>query len=351
MSYIYPIYKHGTEKFKLFFLYNQQKIYLGTFDSEVEAKTILKEAEKLISEPKGLPSFNDYQLSYKKIIPLCNLRDNGTYIKNPIYVYSKYFLYYLDKNTYLTFDLKDLFYFSTYKIYKRGGYLYTQDSVSQQNILSRFGVKNHAVSGKDYYFKNNNPYDLRRENLTIINNYRGVTKIKRKNEILYSASIYTTKNIIIGHYSSEIEAAIAYNKAVDLLITQGETKNFIPNTIPFLTLAEYRTIYDKITISHHLLNPSCPRKRVISTKTYRGIYQTKNSFKATIGYKGKQLYLGMYATEKRAAQAYNFASFYLFGSSGYVNAVNPLIEDKDSLKIAAYLAHYGITKNKEDASS
>lgn len=345
MSYIYPTIIKDTIKYKIYFLYEKQKIYLGTYPSMESAEKVVAEAEHIVSLPPGIPDLNEYHLNYKKIISLCNLRDHHHYIKNPIYLYPTYFTYYLSKDCILTFDLKELFYFSTYKIYKRGNYLYTQDSVSQQSILSRYGIPNYSVLGKDYRFKNGDPYDFRLENIEIINTYKGVSKKKKGDTTVYVAYIFFNSNLIIGHYTSELEAAIAYNKAVDVLIEANPSKTYVHNVIPFLTKTEYQAIYDRLEISPRLYFPEHNRKRVISTKKLRGISKDQNSYRAYIGYHGKQLYLGMYPTEKRAAQAYNYASFYLFGRQGYINEVSPLVYDGDGDKIVKFLDKYHILKS------
>ena len=344
MSYIYPTVERNKTQFKVYFLYQTHKIYLGAFPSLAIAESVLREAEAIMLLPPGPPNFPESHLNYKKVVCLCNLRDHHTYIKNPIYLFPTYFSYYLSKDMILLFDLKDLFFFSTYKIYKRGNYLYTQDHISQQNLLSRFDIQNHSVLGKDYYFKNNNCYDFRRENLVIINHYKGVSKKEKGAQTLYITSIYTTKNIILGHYASEIEAAIAYNKGIDLLRARGIEKNFVPNEIPFLTKSEYKQIYDKLSISLALLEPHNKHKRITSNKLYRGICKDKNSFKALIGYQKKQIYLGNYPTEKRAAQAYNYASFYLYGRQGYINPITPVVYDPDTPRIAQLLAKHITSK-------
>lgn len=345
VSYIYPMIKNNVTTYKVYFLYESKKIYLGTYSSLTIAKEALNQAEMIMNAPTGTLTYNNYLIGYKKFISLCNFRDHKIYIKNPIYVYPTYFYYYLSNTTFLIFDSKDLLFFSTYKICKRGNYLYTQDSISQKSILSRFNIMSHSIAGKDYLFKNGNPQDFRRANLEIINSYKGVSRKEYKGQTVYVATIFMDKNITIGHYSSEMEAAIAYNKAIDLLYTKGiSNRNYVPNTIPFLTLSEYKLIYDGLSISPRLLSPLQRRKRVFSIKTFRGTCEAKNSFRASIGYKGKQIFLGMYPTEKRAAQAYNFASFYLYGPNGHVNDITPLVDDHDIAKIAAHLAKHHISK-------
>lgn len=349
MSYIYPTLIKGQTKYKSYFLFDTTKIYLGTYVTMEAAQAALNEATELMSLPRGEPKFEFCHLDYKKVVCLCNLRDNKNYIKNPIYLYPSYFKYYLSKDCILTFDLKDLFYFSTYKIYKRGNYLYTQDSISQQNILLRYGIQNHSVLNKDYLFKNGDIYDFRQKNIEIINGYKGVIKKEKDDSILYVAHIYLKTDIIIGHYCSEVEAAIAYNKALDILSEQQLIKHCTHNTIPYLTKVEYDALYQKLSISPRLYHLDHTRKRVISQKHLRGVSKDKNSYRAHIGYQGKQLYLGMYPTEKRAAQAYNYASFYLFGRQGYINEITPLVYDGDIDKIVHFLSKHQLLKMPKES--
>ncbi len=62
-----------------------------------------------------------------------------------------------------------------------------------------------------------NPYNLRYDNINIINPYHGVEKIHKNNQILYRAKIHVNGYIIIGYFHSIHKAAIAYNKAVDFM--------------------------------------------------------------------------------------------------------------------------------------
>ncbi len=348
MSYIYPLLQNNLTRYKVYFVHEAKKIYLGLYDTLEYAENALQEAQDIMHRPKGVTPFHYHFIDFKKFICLCNFRDYGIYIKNPIYVYNTFFHYYLSKDLFLTFDAKDLLFFSTYKITKRGNYLYTQDNVTQQSILSRFGIPPHSILGTDYRHKNGDCYDFRRENLEIINTYKGVSLTQKNNKLVYTAKIFIHHTIVIGHYASEIEAAIAYNKAIDMLIRNGSDKNYIKNTIPYLTLSEYNQIYDTLQISPCIKTPS-RHKRVVSTKKYRGICKDKSGYRASIGYKGKQIYLGIYPTEKRAAQAYNYASFYLYGNNGHINSTNPLIYDHDSKQIVKHLTKYNILKTSTKA--
>jgi len=343
MSYIYPSCKNSIIRYKVYFVYQSKKIYLGLFDTTLAANNALLEAEAIMDHPIDIAHYTCASIDYKKFISLCNFRKQHVYIKNPICIYDHYFCYYFDKDIVFTFDMKDLLFFSTYKICKRGHYIYTQDSVTQQSILSRFGIHPHSVCGVDYVFRNGNPYDFRRENLEVVNAYKGVTHKMRNQESVYITKIFINQNLIIGHYPSGLEAAIAYNKAIDILFENGNARDYIKNTIPYLTLTEYNQIYDRLAISPRIKIPA-KQKRIVSTKTYRGTCRDKSGFRASIGYKGDQIYLGIYPTEKRAAQAYNFASFYLYGNNGYINDINPLIYNNDSDKIAKQFSKYNIIK-------
>lgn len=343
MSYIYPSCKNSITRYKVYFVYNSKKIYLGLFDTPLAANNALLEAQAIMDNPVDIAQYTCTYIDYKKFISLCNFRNHHVYIKNPICIYDSYFCYYLSKEIVFTFDIKDLLFFSTYKICKRGHYVYTQDSVTQQSILSRFGIHPHSVCGVDYKFRNGNLYDFRRENLEIVNAYKGVTHKIKNDESIYITKIFINQNVVIGHYLSQLEAAIAYNKAIDILFENGNGRDYIKNTIPYLTRSEYNQIYDKLDISPRIKVPA-KQKRVVSTKQYRGTCKDKSGFRASIGYKGVQMYLGIYPTEKRAAQAYNFASFYLYGNNGYINDINPLIYHNDSDQIARQLSKYNILK-------
>jgi predicted carbohydrate-binding protein with CBM5 and CBM33 domain len=70
----------------------------------------------------------------------------------------------------------------------------------------------------------------------------------------YRARINIPGYYIIGHYHSEIDAAIAYNKAIDTLKRNGAKKNYTPNYIEGLSPSSYADIYSKLKISDKILN-------------------------------------------------------------------------------------------------
>lgn len=256
--------KNGTTYFRSSITYHNKHISLGSFETEETAHKVYLAAQTLLSSQEL--SIENYKTSsvipFEKWVILINFRDNQIYIKTPIYLRKSYFEYYLDYKTVLKFAVDDLFYYSNHKIMKRGGHLFVADFGMQVNILSRYGIKNYAVAGKDYIFVNGDHLDYRYENIQIINKYHGVSKISnvpanknlKKN---YVSCIHIHGDYIIGRYSTEVEAAVAYNKAADLLQRKGLIKNFPVNYISELSSEEYQELYKKVPISKKILHFEC----------------------------------------------------------------------------------------------
>lgn len=122
----------------------------------------------------------------------------------------------------------------------------------QVNILNRYGIKNFAVPGKDYRFVNGDSCDFRYVNIDIINRYNGVTRYLKNGLYLYTAKIHIKGDYIIGRYTNETDAAIAYNKAVDLLGEKGINISFQKNYIDGLSSIQYASKYNSIKISKKL---------------------------------------------------------------------------------------------------
>ena len=117
----------------------------------------------------------------------------------------------------------------------------------QQNILNRYGIRNFAVKGLDYRFKNGDYYDFRHYNIEVINSYHGVRKEFRRGRMVFVARINIYGSWTIGTYSSPINAAVAYNKAVDFVISKGiSSKNYTKNYIEELDSQAYKEIYEKL---------------------------------------------------------------------------------------------------------
>ena len=158
----------------------------------------------------------------------------------------------MDWNTPLKFDIEDLFFYSNHKIQRRGGYLFVADYGMQTNILARYGIKNYAVSGKDYRHRNGDEFDFTYNNIEVINGYYGVSEIKKQETTCYKTVIHINGNYVVGVYDTEIKAAIAYNKAVDIVKKKGCHRSFQTNFILSLTASQYAKYYHQLTVAQKL---------------------------------------------------------------------------------------------------
>lgn len=248
--------KNGTTYYRSSITYNGKHISLGSFSSEKEAHNAYLSANDLLyTNPKKIEDYSAIHtpLSFTKWVSLINFRDNHIYIKTPIFMYKQYFYYYFSPEEYFIFDIDDLFYYSTRTISRRGGHLFVADYGMQVNILSRFGIKNYAVAGKDYRFVNGNTRDFRYENIEVINRFHGVSVQTKNGKVFYETKIHWNGDMIVGRYENEIEAAIAYNKAASTLLRKGYIKDYPVNYIEELSNEEYRTQYRNVYISSHIL--------------------------------------------------------------------------------------------------
>lgn len=250
--------KDGTEYFRSSITFRGRHISLGSFETEQLASCGYKQADSLLHckemTLEDYLSQKDSPLPFSKWVVLSNFRDNGMYIKTPIYLKKHFFYYYFGPDDFLTFDIDDLFYYSTRSISRRGGHLFVADYGMQINILSRYGIKNYAVAGKDYRFMNGNPKDFRYENIEIINRFHGVSRMEKENRLYYETKIHWKGDMIVGRYETEIEAAVAYNKAASILIKKGYEKKYPVNFIEELNATEYRDIYKGVPVSSHIQN-------------------------------------------------------------------------------------------------
>jgi hypothetical protein len=257
MKGVFKAYKkNGEAYFRSSITYKNKHISLGSFDnSRLAHKAYLEACEILFKKRYKLEDYNKSKiLSFEKWVILCNYRDNGYYFGNPIYLHKYYFSYFLSPDIELKFDTDDLFYYASHKIHQKGGYFYVNDFGIQQNILTRYGIRNFAVKGIDYRFKNGDEYDFRHYNIEVINPYYGVRREYRRGRMVFVARINIYGTWTIGCYSSPINAAVAYNKAVDFVVSHGiSSKSYIKNYIDELNAHDYKEIYEKIKISKRLL--------------------------------------------------------------------------------------------------
>lgn len=248
--------KNGDRYYRASVTYKGKHISLGSYKTENEANDAYRFASEIFSDAskwiiEGYP--NSCILSFHKWVVLINFRDNGIYFKNPIYLHKRYFFYYIDRRTCLKFDVDDLFYYAHHKILKRGGHLFVSDYGMQVSILSRYGIKNYAVPGRDYLFSNGDDTDYSYHNIEIVNHFHGVTKIMKKGTAKFIAKIHINGDYLIGSYPTESEAAIAYNKAALLLKNNGLAKNYPYNFIEGINEITYASIFQKLRISKKLL--------------------------------------------------------------------------------------------------
>ncbi len=249
--------KNGTLYYRSNITYKGKHISLGSFDTELEAFEAYLEADEVINrdEINLETAFRVCKrLSFEKIVILLNYRDNKLYIGNPIYLRKNYFSYYLSKNEELKFDIDDLFYYSSHKILRRQNHLYVNDYGMQYRILERYGIHAHSVAGRDYEFVNGDRLDYRYSNILLLNPYHGVTIIRDDLNTKYVSRIHINGYYKLGTYTTDTDAAIAYNKAVDMAIGHGLNKNFPVNFIEEMSPGEYAVRYASIKLSKAYLN-------------------------------------------------------------------------------------------------
>ncbi|MCM1309010.1 MAG: hypothetical protein NC223_10470 [Butyrivibrio sp.] len=245
--------KDGTVYYRSSITIRGRHISLGSFDTADKAGRACAEARLLYSSEQTIEDYSDsLALPFKKYVSLVNYRDNGIYFKTPVYIYSKYFTYFLSPSVSLKFDVDDLFYYSTRSIMQRGGHLFVADFGMQVNLLSRYGIREHAVRGRDYYFANGDACDYRYGNIIIINPYHGVRRFVKDGRDYYKVKIHINGDFAVGTYRSQTEAAIAYNKAADILRSKGCKKSFPENYPESLSASEYASIYDSVKISEKI---------------------------------------------------------------------------------------------------
>ena len=243
--------KDGTPYFRASLTFRRKHISLGSFDEPAAASAAYQEGLRLLTTPTLSPeSYTAASpLSFEKWICLINFRDNGLYFSNPIYVGRKLFYYYLSPHKILKFDPDDLFYYSSHKIMCRGNHYFVADYGMQVSIAARYGIKAYAKEGQDFRFLNGDPTDFRRENLEILNQYHGVRLEQKNGQHLYAVRIHINGNYLVGRYKEKTEAAIAYNKAIDILRKNGVRRSYTPNYIEGLSPSRYAELYTSLSVS------------------------------------------------------------------------------------------------------
>ncbi len=249
---VFPAFrKDGTPYFRASLTYRTKHISLGSFSTSLDAHNAYLEGRRILTTHLCKPETyqEESALPFEKWVSLSNFRDNGLYFSNPIYMGKRMFNYYLSPSLVLKFDPDDLFYYSSHKIMRRGSHYFVADYGLQVSIVSRYGIKPYAKEGRDYRLINGDNSDFRRENLEILNLYHGVSSEYKNGQLLFAVRIHIRGNYIVGRYDDEITAAIAYNKAIDILHKNGVTKKFLPNYIEDLSPSRYAEIYSALEVS------------------------------------------------------------------------------------------------------
>lgn len=247
--------KNGSVYYRSSVTYRSKHISLGSYSTGQQAHQAYLDAGKILDSKETLfpEDYTNCSLSFSKWVVLTNFKNNGLYIKTPIYLQSNYFHYYLSQMDVLLFDADDLFYYSNHSIMRRGNHLFVSDYGMQVNIASRYGIKNFAVKDRDYRFVNGDDHDFRYSNIEIINPFYGVSQITDKFSPFYLTKIHVNGDWIVGKYATETEAAIAYNKAADLLIKKGIGKTYSQNYLSELSPSDYEKIYQKVSLEPRFL--------------------------------------------------------------------------------------------------
>ena len=90
--------KDGSIYYRASITYKNKHISLGSFSSENLAHKAYLEANRILTNNITYKDYNPVNiLHHDKWIVLHNFRDSGVYIKNPIYLHTFYFSYYLDE--------------------------------------------------------------------------------------------------------------------------------------------------------------------------------------------------------------------------------------------------------------
>lgn len=248
--------KNGEVYFRASITYKSKHISLGSFQSKEAAASAYTQAHNILNSNTSLQEYLDNELengvlSYDKVISLINVRQNGVYFANPIFLMKKYFYYYLSPEEIMTFDAEDLFYYANHKIQRRGGRLFVADYGMQVTLNSRYGIKPFAVINRDYMFLNGDTLDYRYENIRILSKYTGVypqTNPSSPTSNIYKVKIHFKGNYTVGTYDNEDTAAIAYNKAADYINSLGYNRNYTLNYIDSISAREYADIYTGINL-------------------------------------------------------------------------------------------------------
>ena len=250
-------YKDGKEYYRVSVTFHSRHISLGSSENIDIALQIFDSAKKALYSSysvsdwlsRPLPS-----LSFSKFISLINFRDNGIYIKSPVYLRKSFFSYFLDEDTELKFDMDDLFFYSGHIIMRRGNHLFFSSYGLQENLASRYGIRSFAKENRDYKFVNGDNTDFRYSNIKIINHFTGITAIQEGRDTVYKVKIHVNGDWQLGTYPTEEMAAVAYNKALDEIKKRKLKPRSSLLYIDGISAKEYADIYSRIHLPQKFID-------------------------------------------------------------------------------------------------
>ena len=113
--------KDGSISYRASITFRSKHISLGSFKSEEQAHYAYLDAAEIINNsniftPDNYSASLCRMLPFSKWVVLNNFKNNGIYIKTPIYLRKTFFNYYISEHDVLTFDADDLFYYSDHSI-------------------------------------------------------------------------------------------------------------------------------------------------------------------------------------------------------------------------------------------
>jgi hypothetical protein len=181
---------------------------------------------------------------------------------------------------------------------------------------------------------NENITDFRKSNLKItsvntkriahkeLSEYKGIQINTAGN---YSVNIsFNGKRCYVGSYESPLVAAIAYNKAMDIAIGQG---NYIPNDVKINSEC-LRTIYEKVYIRNIYREVVSNqgkyiKHRIAATSEFIGVSfeNTRKKYSAHISYRKHNIFI-IRGTELECGMAYNKVAFYMYGENAILNKIS-----------------------------
>ena len=117
--------KNGTVTYRASLTYQSKHISLGSFDDYKTAAAVYSEANAIVRDEKSSHFVNAAEkitsyssctsaLAFEKFMILLNLRDNNIYIKTPVYLCDKYFLYFFSPEALQSVFTKDFLFQAVY---------------------------------------------------------------------------------------------------------------------------------------------------------------------------------------------------------------------------------------------